>query len=240
MSDRTRRAWRAGPTTLTLVIVFAVAAAVVIPVLAYLIYEHDGAAWIPALLVGLSPAWPLLDAWRFGIHPRLTVTTHTIEVVNPVRRYEFDLDDVTLIAPGENGLMIGSEDAFRRGVVRPEVELRGSPWPSNTQLVRRHRRMAKFEEAAGIAPASSSGGAGASSPRCGRRCGNAPAARAGGDPRLGDPAERRRLAQDLPLAGRPPRPDAGLRAARASSTVRPIRPVIGGVCRSSRRLGTAG
>ena len=45
--------------------------------------------------------------------------------------------------------------------------------------------------------------------------GAAPAARAGGDPRLGDPAERRRLAQDLPLAGRPPRPDADLRAARA-------------------------
>lgn len=111
MSDQTRRAWRAGPATLTLVIVFAVAAAVVIPVLAYLIYEHDGTPWIPALLVALTLA-ALFYAWRFGIHPRLTVTTHTIEVVNPFRRYEFDWDDVTLIAPGENGLMIGSEDAL--------------------------------------------------------------------------------------------------------------------------------
>ena len=34
----------------------------------------------------------------------------SVEVVNPFRRHSFDWDDITLIAPGENGLIIGSAD----------------------------------------------------------------------------------------------------------------------------------
>ena len=48
---------------------------------------------------------------RFGLHPRLQVTDHNVEIINPFRRYSFEWDDITVIAPGENGLLIGSEDS---------------------------------------------------------------------------------------------------------------------------------
>lgn len=109
MSDRTRRVWRAGPLTLVLVSAFALAAGVVIPILAYLIYRNGSPLWLPVLFVVLT-VLALLYAWRFGLHPRLQVTDQTVEIINPFRRYSFDWDDITVIAPGENGLLIGSED----------------------------------------------------------------------------------------------------------------------------------
>ena len=109
MSDQTRRIWRAGPVTLVLVFAFAMAAGVVIPILAYLIYRNDRTLWLPALFVILT-VLALLYAWRFGLHPRLEVTDQNVKVVNPFRRYSFEWDDITVIAPGENGLLIGSED----------------------------------------------------------------------------------------------------------------------------------
>ena len=109
MSDQARRVWRAGPVTLVLVSVFALASGVVIPILAYLIYRNGSALWLPALFVLLT-VLALLYAWRFGLHPRLEVTDQNVEIINPFRRYSFDWDDITVIAPGENGLLIGSED----------------------------------------------------------------------------------------------------------------------------------
>jgi ribosomal protein S18 acetylase RimI-like enzyme len=109
MTDRTRRVWRAGPVTLVLVSAFALAVAVVIPILAYLIYRNDGALLLPVLFVMMTML-ALLYAWRFGLHPRLQVTDQNVEIINPFRRYSFDWDDITVIAPGENGLLIGSED----------------------------------------------------------------------------------------------------------------------------------
>ena len=47
MGDQTRRVWRAGPATLVFVWLFAVAAGVAIPVLAYLIYRTDSHPLIP-------------------------------------------------------------------------------------------------------------------------------------------------------------------------------------------------
>jgi ribosomal protein S18 acetylase RimI-like enzyme len=109
MTEQTRRVWRAGPVTLVLVTAFALAAGVVIPILAYLLYRNDSALWLPALLVVLT-VLALLYVWRFGLHPRLQVTDQNVEIINPFRRYSFDWDDITVIAPGENGLLIGSED----------------------------------------------------------------------------------------------------------------------------------
>jgi ribosomal protein S18 acetylase RimI-like enzyme len=111
MSDRpvVGREWRASPATLVLVTAFGLAAGVVIPILAYRIYRNGNTLWIPALLVLLA-VLALLYAWRFGFHPRLRVTDQIVEVVNPFRRYGFEWDDITVIAPGENGLLIGSED----------------------------------------------------------------------------------------------------------------------------------
>jgi len=109
MSDQTRHVWRAGPVTLVLVSIFALVAAVVIPVLAYLIYRNGSTPWLPLLLLALT-VLALLYVWRFGFHPRLRVTEQTVEIINPFRRYSFDWDEITVIAPGENGLLVGSED----------------------------------------------------------------------------------------------------------------------------------
>jgi ribosomal protein S18 acetylase RimI-like enzyme len=94
--------------TLLLVSAFALAAGVAIPTLAYLIYRN-GTLWLPALFVILT-VLALLYAWRFGLHPRLQITDRNVEIINPFRRYSFEWDDITVIAPGENGLLIGSED----------------------------------------------------------------------------------------------------------------------------------
>ena len=111
MSDQTRRVWRAGPATLVLVSAFAVVAGVVIPILAYLgstgTAARSGSRHCFLFLTALA----LLYVWRFGFHPRLRVTDQSVEIINPFRRYSFEWDDITVIAPGENGLLIGSEDS---------------------------------------------------------------------------------------------------------------------------------
>jgi ribosomal protein S18 acetylase RimI-like enzyme len=109
MSDQTRRVWRAGKPGLVLVGLFAGVAGVLIPVLAYLIYRSEGDPWIPALLIALT-VLALAYAWRFGLHPRLVATDRGIEVVNPLRRSSLEWDDITVIAPGENGLVVASEE----------------------------------------------------------------------------------------------------------------------------------
>ena len=109
VNDQTRRVWRAGPVTLLLVSGCGIAGGVIIPILAYLIYQNGSALWLPAVLLVLT-VLALLYVWRFGLHPRLRVTDENVEIINPFRRYSFDWDDITVIAPGENGLLIGSED----------------------------------------------------------------------------------------------------------------------------------
>ena len=96
--------------TLVLVSAFALAAGVALPILAFLIYRNGSALWLPALF-GILTVLALLYAWRFGFHPRLQVTDQNVEIINPFRRYSFEWDDITVIAPGENGLLIGSEDS---------------------------------------------------------------------------------------------------------------------------------
>lgn len=108
-TKQTRRVWRAGRPGLALVGLFAAAAGIVIPVLAYLIYRSEGTPWIPALLVVLT-VLALAYAWRFGLHPRLVATDAGVEVVNPLRRTAIDWDDITVVAPGQNGLVIATED----------------------------------------------------------------------------------------------------------------------------------
>jgi GNAT superfamily N-acetyltransferase len=109
MTVSTRRVWRAAPPTLALVAMFAALAGIAVPVLAFLIYRHEGTLWIPLLLAALT-VLAVLYAWRFGLHPRLIANEGGIRIDNPIRRYEFEWDDVTVIAPGENGLLIGSEE----------------------------------------------------------------------------------------------------------------------------------
>lgn len=105
-----RRVWRAAPGTLAVVIVFVVAAATAVPALAYLVWTSNGGWLLPALLGALS-AVALLYAWRFGLHPRLRADKQGITVVNPFSSRRFDWEDIRVVAPGENGLVIASTEA---------------------------------------------------------------------------------------------------------------------------------
>ena len=104
-----RRVWRAAPATLAAVVVLAVLAAAAVAGLAYLIHRRDGSPWIPGAL-GLLALLVLLYAWRFGLHPRLVADDDGVHVRNPFSARSFAWDDITLVAPGENGLVVGSHD----------------------------------------------------------------------------------------------------------------------------------
>ena len=105
-----RRVWRAAPGTLVVVAVFVLATGAGVPFLASLIYRRDHQLLIPWVLVGLAVVG-LLYAWRFGLHPRLRATEQGVTVVNPFRALSFDWEDIRVVAPGENGLVIASEGA---------------------------------------------------------------------------------------------------------------------------------
>jgi ribosomal protein S18 acetylase RimI-like enzyme len=104
-----RRVWRASSGTLAAVVVFTVLAAAALAGLAYLIYRRDGSPWVPGAL-GLLVVLALLYAWRFGLHPRLVADDDGVHVRNPFSSRSFAWDEIRLIAPGENGLIVGSDD----------------------------------------------------------------------------------------------------------------------------------
>lgn len=110
MAVNDRRVWRAAPATLAVVTAFALAAGVAVPLLAYLIYQQQERSVVPALL-GVLTILALLYAWRFGLHPRLVAAETGVVVRNPFSRRRLDFDDITVIVPGENGLVIGTRDA---------------------------------------------------------------------------------------------------------------------------------
>ncbi len=104
-----RRVWRAAPATLTAVVVLAVLAAAAVGGLAYLVHLREGSAWIPGAL-GVLALLVLLYAWRFGLHPRLVADDDGVHVRNPFSARSFEWRDITLVAPGENGLVVGSDE----------------------------------------------------------------------------------------------------------------------------------
>jgi ribosomal protein S18 acetylase RimI-like enzyme len=109
MTVSTRRVWRAAPLTLTLVWTFTVVAAVSVPVLAYVIYSLRGDVWLPTLLCALT-LLTVVYAWRFGLHPLLRATDEGVVIRNPFRTQQFLWEDITLVAAGLDGLVIGTED----------------------------------------------------------------------------------------------------------------------------------
>lgn len=109
MTVSQRRVWRAAPMTLSVVWIFTIVAGIGIPLLAYLTYTLGRSGWLAALL-GVLTLVCLMYAWRFGLHPQLRVTDHHVTIKNPFRTHTFAWEDITLVAPGENGLLIGSEE----------------------------------------------------------------------------------------------------------------------------------
>lgn len=108
MAVRTRRVWRVSTGTLITVWIFVALAGVGVPVLAVIAYLRSGDLLISLFLIVLAAA-AVVYGWRFGLHPRLTAGPDGVEVVNPGRRTQLDWDDLTVIAPGENGLVLGTE-----------------------------------------------------------------------------------------------------------------------------------
>jgi len=102
-----RQVWRAAPTTLAGVVTFLVVAAVAIPFFAYLVYQDNRSALVPILLLVLTCA-VLTYAWRFGLHPKVQADARGVRVVNPFRNSRFDWDEITVVFPCENGLIIAS------------------------------------------------------------------------------------------------------------------------------------
>lgn len=108
MAVRTRRVWRVSPATLAAVWVFVAVAGVGVPTLAVLAWLRSGEVLISVFLLVLAAA-AVVYGWRFGVHPRLVATTEGVEVVNPGRRSGIPWEELTVIAPGENGLVLGTE-----------------------------------------------------------------------------------------------------------------------------------
>lgn len=108
MTVRTRRVWRVSTGTLITVWIFVALAGVGVPALAVIAYLRTGDLLIPLFLAVLAAA-AVVYGWRFGLRPRLIARSDGVEVVNPGRRTQLDWDDLTVIAPGENGLVLGTE-----------------------------------------------------------------------------------------------------------------------------------
>jgi ribosomal protein S18 acetylase RimI-like enzyme len=110
MTVRTRRVWRVATGTLAAVWVFVAAAGVGVPTLAVLAWLRSGEPLISILLAALAVG-AVVYGWRFGLHPRLVATPDGVEVVNPGRRTVISWEELTVIAPGENGLVLGTEES---------------------------------------------------------------------------------------------------------------------------------
>lgn len=110
MTVRTRRVWRVSLGTLVAVWVFVVLAGLGVPLLAVLAWLRTGELPVSIFLIVLAAA-AVVYGWRFGLHPRLIATTEGVEVANPARRTTIAWDDLTVIAPGENGLVLGTEES---------------------------------------------------------------------------------------------------------------------------------
>ncbi len=102
------RVWRAAPATLAVVGLFCVAAGVCIPVLAYLVLLREQSPALPVFLAVLA-VFALGYGWRFGLHPSLRADERGVIVTNPGRRVRFGWSEINVLAPGENGLVVGSE-----------------------------------------------------------------------------------------------------------------------------------
>lgn len=137
MAAARRQTWRASGLTLAAVGFITAGTLVVLPGAAYLIHERRHTLAIPITLCALGMAIALY-AWRFGLHPRIRADDSGIRIANPLRRYRFEWEEITVIAPGPNGLIIASPDqrteawcvqksnyATRRGLRRRADEVAG-------------------------------------------------------------------------------------------------------------------
>ena len=172
----------------------------------------------------------LLYAWRFGLHPRLVADDDGVHVRNPFSSRSFAWSDITLVAPGENGLVIGSDDeVVEAWCVQKSnvVDRAGAVHPGRRRRPRAHRRPRAARPAArgprdraAHPPRASGRGPAADPHRAGRQRG-APRAPL---PARGVPLPRPRGHDPLaPAAARPGRPRLRPRARGRRRGARPRR-----------------
>lgn len=71
-----------------------------------------GDAPVPVFtVIGTAAVTVLFFGWRLGLHPRLVLEEDRLTIINPFRRREFDLADVTVIIPGGDGLRVATPRA---------------------------------------------------------------------------------------------------------------------------------
>lgn len=99
-----RRTWRAASSTLVLVWVFIGVAVIALPGLAVTLWVRGGDRLIAGALIAMTVV-AVGYAWRFGLHPRLSLSDTELEIRNPLRTRRILLDDVSGVEP-ENGLRI--------------------------------------------------------------------------------------------------------------------------------------
>jgi hypothetical protein len=138
MTVRPRRVWRVSSGTRAVVWVFVALAGIGVPALAVGAWLRSGELAISIFLLVLA-AGAVVYGWRFGLRPRLVASPEGVEVVNPGRRTAIPWDELTLIAPGENGLVLAPRShGPRPGASRSPSQLPGRAgrpertrwWPS--------------------------------------------------------------------------------------------------------------
>jgi ribosomal protein S18 acetylase RimI-like enzyme len=110
-----RRVWRCSTGAVAAVTVFMVVVGLALPAAAVVSLLTGltafGQQQVPVLVVicGVA-AVVLFFGWRLALHPRIVLDGEQLTVVNPFRRRSYDLSEITLFAPGGDGLRIATAD----------------------------------------------------------------------------------------------------------------------------------
>lgn len=108
-ADRaSRRVWRIGRRTIVLVTIVAVLVIAALGTLAYLIFR-DARSLPLTIGLGALALLLLIYVWRMVWHPRLVATSSRLTVYNPLSKRVIPWSDVTLVQPGPNGMIIGTD-----------------------------------------------------------------------------------------------------------------------------------
>ena len=108
LDRKSQRVWRAGRATLTIVSIASVLTVAALLVLAYLLFADERPMVLVVGLTVLAIAL-LIYIWRMVWHPRLVSAGTQLIVHNPLRTRVFEWSEVTLVQPGQNGMIIGTD-----------------------------------------------------------------------------------------------------------------------------------
>ncbi|MGO1973657.1 MAG: GNAT family N-acetyltransferase [Propionibacteriaceae bacterium] len=109
MTGEPPKRWRVARSTLVAAITVAVVGLVVLAVLAWTAWSREGSVPV-AVVISLLALAGIAYVWRFALHPRVHITADEIVVRNPLRTTTLPLDDLSVVAPGENGMVLATDE----------------------------------------------------------------------------------------------------------------------------------